>query len=136
MLQIVYISTARQEPSEQDLEQILAASRRNNRMVQVTGLLLAGGRRFLQALEGPDEAVFTTFGRIKADPRHYAVVELACKPIERRAFGEWAMAYQPAGSSLKGVGLACEVQSIVSSLQDKSLKAQFTGFAALHARAA
>src|SRR5690349_2698807 len=42
MLQLVYISTARQAHSDEVLDSILAASRRNNGRQDVTGLLVAG----------------------------------------------------------------------------------------------
>ncbi len=136
MLRIVYISTARTQPTAEDLEAILARSRRNNTSVGVTGLLVSGGRRFLQALEGPEEAVVRTFDRIRADPRHFAVVELARTPIEQRAFGQWAMAHEEGAQVGEDGNLAAIVASLVAPLADRSLKAQFAGFAELHAKAA
>ena len=135
MLQIVYISTARQPLSEAELQSVLAVSRRNNEAADITGLLISGGRRFLQALEGPEEAVTAAFDRIKADPRHFAVVVLSKKPVETREFGRWAMGYESGGArkaeDLKGV-----VEGLIAPLQDKNLRAQFIGFAEVNARAA
>ena len=135
MLQIVYISTARQPTSPAQLRDILGRSRRNNAEAGVTGLLLAGGRRFLQALEGPDQAGLTTFDRIKADPRHFAIVALSIKTVETREFGDWSMAFEEGGDS-EAEDLRASVAELVSTLEDRSLRAQFTGFAELHARAA
>ncbi len=67
MIRLIYISTARSELSTVELEGILRISRRNNAAVGVTGLLIVGGRRFLQALEGPADAVVQTYDRIKAE---------------------------------------------------------------------
>ena len=135
MLQIVYISTARQPLSEAELQSVLSVSRRNNEAAGISGLLIAGGRRFLQALEGPDDAVAAAFDRIKADPRHFAVVVLSKKQVETREFGDWAMGYEPGGNSgaedLKGV-----VEALIAPLGDKNLRAQFLGFAEINARAA
>jgi hypothetical protein len=136
MLQLVYISTARQKPSIDELGAILAVSRRNNRATGITGLLLAGGRRFLQALEGPDAAVLAAFERIKSDPRHLGIVALSIAPVDRRAFGDWAMGFEAGGTVDGESDLGEVVRKLVAPLGDKSLRAQFEGFAALHAHAA
>ena len=51
MHRLLYISTARSPLPKAELETLLRISRRNNVAVGVTGLLIVGGRRFLQALE-------------------------------------------------------------------------------------
>ncbi|MFN3946043.1 MAG: BLUF domain-containing protein [Allosphingosinicella sp.] len=136
MLQLVYISTARERPTDAMLQDILAVSRRNNQKVGVTGLLVAGGRRFLQALEGPSTAVSATFDRIRADPRHYAPVVLSCRSVAGRSFGEWAMGYEQGGQPIDGADLRQIVAELTSPIFDKGLHAEFNGFAELHARAA
>ena len=135
MLQIVYISTARQVPDTASLEAILAESRRNNAAAGVTGLLVSGGRRFLQALEGPDAAVLATYARIHADPRHHALVLLGSTHIEARAFGDWSMGFEAGGTAESG-DLRGVIDALVAPLDDRNLVAQFRGFAELHARAA
>ena len=61
MLQLVYISTSRAPLISDDLlNSVLTVSRRNNAAAGISGLLVAGGRRFLQALEGPRDAVEAT----------------------------------------------------------------------------
>jgi hypothetical protein len=47
MLQLVYISSCRTEIDPAMLTGIIDISRRNNERAGVTGLLVAGGRRFL-----------------------------------------------------------------------------------------
>lgn len=136
MLQLVYISTARAAVTADLVEDVLAASRRNNTRAGITGLLITGGQRFLQVLEGPDAAVLAAYARIQADPRHFACVLLSCRKVEARAFGEWAMGHQ-AGSDRSGPeDVGTVVARLVEPLSDKTLRAQFTGFAELHARAA
>jgi hypothetical protein len=135
MLQIVYISTARQPLTEAELQSVLAVSRRNNGAAGVSGLLIAGGRRFLQVLEGPEEAVAAAFDRIKADPRHFAVVVLSKKHVEAREFGDWTMGFE-AGGAGGAEDLKSIVEALIAPLQDKDLRAQFIGFAEINARAA
>lgn len=136
MLQLVYISTSRHQPTPEELDEILRVSRRNNAAVNVTGLLLAGGRRFLQALEGPETAVTSTYARIAADTRHFAIVQLSRRIVAERQFGSWAMAYEPGGRATAQIDLARSVEALIAPLTDPNLRAQFAGFAELHARAA
>jgi hypothetical protein len=136
VLQLVYISTSRQPLDPQTLEQILGTSRRNNAEAGVTGLLLSGGRRFLQALEGPEGPVRATFNRIARDPRHFAIVELNRREITNRQFGDWAMAYNAGGEAGEDSDLREVVRKLIGPLADRDLRAQFTGFAEIHARAA
>ncbi len=136
MLQLVYISTARAALSAAEHEAILVSSRRNNARCGVTGLLVVGGRRFLQALEGPDSAVLETYARIQADPRHFALVRLTCGPIAETGFGDWSMGFEVGGAPKPDDDLNRMVERLVEPLQDRNLRAQFITFAALHARAA
>ena len=136
MLQLVYISTSRQPLSSVVLNQILESSRRNNRAVNVSGLLVAGGRRFLQALEGGEREVLATFSRIEKDPRHFALVTLSRRPVERRQFGDWAMGYHEGGPRSDETNLLKCVESLTACIDDATLRAQFRGFAELHSRAA
>ena len=59
---------------------------------RITGLLYADGVRFLQALEGPADAVEAAYARITADPRHKAQVVLSRREVDTREFGDWEMA--------------------------------------------
>jgi hypothetical protein len=136
MFQLVYISTARAPIGPDMLSPILAASRRNNAANSVTGLLVAGPRRFLQALEGPEQAVLDTYARIKHDPRHHALVLLTGRSVDIRAFGDWSMACERAHDAPEQGGLLAIVDALTASLSDKSLRAHFLGFAELQSRAA
>ncbi|WP_114951976.1 BLUF domain-containing protein [Sphingosinicella terrae] len=135
MLQLAYISTAGQPHEAETLDAILAVSRRNNEADGVTGLLVAGGRRFLQALEGPEAAVLAAYARIRQDPRHRALVLLSCGTVTARAFGNWSMGFERGGSGGDATDLRKVVANLVAPLADRNLLAQFNGFADLHARA-
>ena len=137
MEQIVYISTARAlQPDGPLIQDLLRTSRRNNHRNGLTGLLIVGGRRFLQVIEGPTLPLNDAFRRIKADDRHFALVELSRRVVAERGFSDWDMAYQ-AGAHAEGVSdLTDVVARMIEPLEDSSLKAQLRGFAELHARAA
>jgi hypothetical protein len=136
MFQLVYISSARQPITPDLRNQILLASRRNNARNRVTGLLVTGQRRFLQALEGPEQAVLDTYARIRSDPRHHALVLLTGRSVETRVFGDWSMAFEQGGDAADQPDLRATVDALTASLADKSLRAHFLGFAELQGRAA
>lgn len=131
--QLVYISTARGPIRPEVYEQILAASRRNNARDGITGVLVAGGNRFLQLLEGPTDKVRDTYARIRGDQRHYATVVLSARTADERHCPNWAMGYVPGGAAPEHGDLTTIVDALVAPIEDVMLKAQFTGFAELHA---
>jgi hypothetical protein len=90
---LIYASECRLEGDwlEDAVAQIIETSVRNNRRVGVTGLLLVHAGWFIQALEGPAEAVMTTYGRILNDRRHHQPSVLSAGPVGQRAFGDWHM---------------------------------------------
>lgn len=133
MIRIIYISTSRAEIVKNELDAILLVSRRNNRNFGVTGLLVAGGRRFLQVLEGPEGAVMQTYDRIKADQRHFATVLLSKQSIVERNFADWDMGFQPA-PTLHGAGaVAADVAAMIATIEDPTVYAYFSEFAKKHA---
>jgi hypothetical protein len=93
---VVYVShtvTAPDEPIGPVLAAILAAARRNNARIGVTGALLYTARRFAQVLEGPADAVEAIFETIQCDLRHDHVTVLEVSNPTERAFSDWSMAF-------------------------------------------
>lgn len=70
---------------------IISASIRRNREVAITGLLLVHEAACIQVLEGPAEAVLTTYGRICNDPRHTDSKVVSAGPAPGREFADWNM---------------------------------------------
>lgn len=128
MLQITYISTARPELPADAIDEILAASRRNNHADGISGLLLYDGYRFLQALEGEPHRVRRAYDRIKADPRHRALVMLSSHEVTERSFGDWSMASQRVGIAT-GATVADLVDSLTAEVNDRTMQALFRSFA-------
>jgi hypothetical protein len=91
-----YVSDARRPFSKQDLLELMATSRANNARVEVTGLLLHSGGNFLQALEGPEDAVRHTLQHIERDPRHHHMQVLFVDHIPERLFADWSMGFEEA----------------------------------------
>ena len=89
-----YVSTAVGAIGREDLAGILVRARALNQRNGVTGLLLFYGGHFLQVLEGSEEAVRETFGRIRKDPRHHQVTVLFQEPVEHALYPDWTMGFQ------------------------------------------
>ncbi len=81
------------EASDAAIRQILAAARRRNAALGLTGALLFSADAFAQVLEGPEAAVRSLYHRIEADPRHADPLVVGAGPIAARAFGAWSMGY-------------------------------------------
>ncbi|MBC7415688.1 MAG: BLUF domain-containing protein [Herminiimonas sp.] len=74
-----------------DTDTILAASRKNNPPIGITGILCHGGDLYLQAIEGGRNEVNKLFCKIMRDPRHGDVVLLDYEEIVERHFSGWTM---------------------------------------------
>lgn len=94
MHQIIYMSYAVTPLSTAQLCQLLTLSRSHNAASAITGILLYGNERFVQVLEGQELTVRTLYERIKSDARHRHVTAYADRPITKRTFTQWAMAFQ------------------------------------------
>ena len=92
MRQIVYLSTAAAQQDAATIAAILAVAHERNLHDKITGLLVAGGHRYLQVIEGPAGVVSATMKRILRDQRHLGVTLLVKRRIEERSFAGWSMA--------------------------------------------
>ena len=94
MYMLVYVSSAVELFSDEELSQLLAKSRENNIARGVTGLLLYKDGNFMQFLEGPKEQVLEVMNKVKADQRHRGVIVLLQQEHEGREFEEWSMGFK------------------------------------------
>ena len=92
--ELVYTSLSDIHADPDDVKDILTASEKNNKRLEITGLLLYDGERYIQILEGDPEKVDDLFGKIKADSRHVDIELLHKGPITGRSFQNWRMAYE------------------------------------------
>ncbi len=91
---LIYVSIANGDLTEQDLLELLEVSRENNTRDDITGMLLYKDRRFMQLLEGPENAVCATYNRITRDLRHRDVTLLLEGETQQRDFVDWSMGFQ------------------------------------------
>lgn len=94
MFRVMYTSSAIRDLRDEELEDILEKSRKNNLENNVTGLLIVKGRTFLQCLEGEKVDVMTIYNKILEDDRHINIIDLMEENIEERLFPEWSMGYK------------------------------------------
>ncbi len=93
LYQLIYVSTATKDMSENDLLELLTQSRYNNEKLGITGLLLYLDGHFLQVLEGSAFNVKGVFRNIQQDSRNTDVSVTFTQYIDKREFGDWNMGF-------------------------------------------
>ena len=129
MLQIAYFSTAATPQDSITIHDILKTARRNNQRDQITGLLVAGGNRYLQVIEGPKAETEALYDAIRADKRHLAVSTLLCRSIYQRCFDNWAMAFRRDPKLDEVDSFPQIVRYLTDQVEDDRLKGQIRYFA-------
>lgn len=94
IFQIAYISLSHAPLSSDVLSDILEVSQHNNGRDGITGILMYHDMLFFQILEGPLDAVKSTYhDRILNDPRHTSLSLVWDGLVNRRTFPKWLMRY-------------------------------------------
>jgi hypothetical protein len=120
MKHIVYISRAVHPLSDQELESLLHQCRRDNARHGITGILFYSHGNIAQLFEGEPPIADALFARIAVDGRHSHVHKLIDRPIAKRSFDGWSMAFHPLESqgfaALEGFLLPHHVPPVPESL--------------------
>jgi hypothetical protein len=99
MQELVYISEATKAFSTSELSELLSTARKNNALMDITGILLFDQEKhFLQVLEGPEGNIQALLSKIKADPRNTDVLVVHVCNISHRTFNDWSMALKEVDS--------------------------------------
>lgn len=119
MKRLIYVSTARHTLKTSHIDDILSASRDNNRKAGITGLLVFHDGVFFQVLEGEAADVSAVFEKISRDWRHSGCRVLFDEPVVSRAFGDWSMAFR-LGADLQGaqVRQLQDIRDVISKSRD------------------
>jgi hypothetical protein len=88
---LTYTSRARLDLSDGELNDIHQTARHLNALDGITGLLLFDGSRFLQIIEGSEEAIDNLAERLRMDRRHSAFEVRDERFVDRRSFADWSM---------------------------------------------
>lgn len=90
---LVYLSEATTFFDELDLNCLLINAANTNQKHSITGFLYFKNGRFVQYIEGPDNALDELFVKIKSDKRHSVKMVIDQIELDSRLFPEWSMAY-------------------------------------------
>jgi Sensors of blue-light using FAD len=93
LISLVYVSSAVQFFSSEDLVRLLEQVRQKNGRLGVTGMLLYKGGNFMQALEGSAHVVRDLYAAIARDPRHRAASKLLDSSTKERQFADWTVGF-------------------------------------------
>ena len=91
---LVYVSTAVNDLSQEELVELMRKSSASNAKRNVTGMLLSKERNFMQVLEGSESAVRSLHAIIAADPRHKGLITILQGPLKERQFANWSMGFR------------------------------------------
>jgi hypothetical protein len=91
---LIYVSHAADGLKSSDLHDILNKAHQVNANLGITGLLLYKNKRFMQLIEGQEDAVRGLYQKILQDPRHRDLVVLQEDTEPERQFPGWSMAYR------------------------------------------
>lgn len=94
MHRFIYVSTATQDLTPQQIADIAGACHRNNRRAGLTGLLVVHQGKFLHILEGDEKAIRRRAEKIQSDRRHANFEVLEAREIEMRAFYDWTFVHE------------------------------------------
>ena len=94
MIELVYISTATKDFSDDELTALLAQARIRNTELGVTGMLLYANGSFMQLLEGEQASVEAIYSSIKQDPRNTNNAVMHLCEIDERHFPKWSMGFK------------------------------------------
>jgi hypothetical protein len=92
LFNFVYCSQVKAGLGSADVDNIVATSRRRNRVQGITGLLVFGSGVFFQWIEGPKANVMSLVKLIETDSRHEMMVTLSTdEEVRERIFPAWDM---------------------------------------------
>ncbi len=91
MQSIIYVSAARIAFSENDLQELSTRAAEVNSMKQVTGHLHYSASRFVQYIEGEQDALAEVMVRIQEDDRHQILHQFTEDSLASRRCPTWAM---------------------------------------------
>lgn len=117
ILLLAYISDATREYSEAEMEELLKVCRRNNQKINVTGMLLYAGNKFLQILEGEPAIVQDLYAKLETDDRHKNAVVMDTQLANKRNFVGWSMGYERASAR----EMADELDGYLNAFEDGEL---------------
>ncbi len=102
---LVYVSEKAPNLTDAQIDEIVAASKKENEDLSLTGILLTSGNFMVQLIEGKLETVKATYEKILKDPRHVNPRTILTHYSQRRLFPESSMSLMkdPTGPGFKEI---------------------------------
>ncbi|MCX7082608.1 MAG: BLUF domain-containing protein [Methylococcales bacterium] len=94
MIRLIYVSSAYNLFSSNELSDLLSISIKNNVIRNITGFLIYSDGNFIQVLEGQEVDVDFFYKKILNDKRHHDVIIIDRSNIECRDFESWSMGFK------------------------------------------
>ena len=94
MFSLIYVSSATELFTTQQLDELLQQSRANNAGLGISGMLLYRDGNIMQLLEGDEARVRALYAHIAGDRRHHSCQILLTSQSDERMFPEWSMAFR------------------------------------------
>ena len=127
IIKIVYVSRSL-SPLPLEIKDILVVSRKNNKVLEVSGALCFLNGVYIQYLEGDAATVNALYLRIEDDPRHRDVKKIVHEQIAQREYPDWSMALLTWNEETKAIfesfypdsefdAYAADPQSVMSLIQ-------------------
>jgi hypothetical protein len=88
---LIYVSNASDMMTHEAVRELVDESKKRNREIDVTGVLLYGNQHFMQLLEGDLHVVNALYQKVARDHRHHHVTRIAFYPVPSRQFADWSM---------------------------------------------
>jgi len=121
LIHLIYVSTAVDEFSEQDLSDIISSSVKNNEMINITGILVFNKGKLMQFLEGSEFNVMKLFKTIKKDYRHHGIDLVRKQKIPHRQYEDWKMRMTFPEEILEDSGIIYEKLFLNSDMSDTNI---------------
>lgn len=118
LTQLVYVSNRKPNCTDDEIDKILVACKKNNPPLNITGVLLYSDKKFIQMVEGDSKVVTELYDKIKLDSRHSNPMMISYGPINEKSFPSWHMgARQIKGSEVDfKTEISAEDKSVFDSI--------------------
>jgi hypothetical protein len=92
MKAIMYKSIPSDDIVKNQFQKLLQKSQDRNQLHDITGYIFLSKKKIIQLIEGDDVLIDTLYNLIKIDERHFNVMTIIDKKIEKRTMKNWNMA--------------------------------------------
>jgi hypothetical protein len=124
------------QPTNMDLDHILASARRRNMAEEITGMLLYYRGEFVQILEGEKKSVENIYDKfIGPDLRHTALNKVHQNTISHRSFSEWSMGFigaQEIESRMPSSAIGILMNMLTNEAKSKPLSFGLNAFVSIY----